>query len=162
MVEQSLGFLFGSFLYYACQIQSWVTEMQFTQKSIRTLSKIYMMECFEPLFIFAIKSIIDAWQDPMQVSVTFFRMFIIPPWHDYIPGKEQSVESTQREKSPNTEFFPVFTFLYSVRIRENTDQKKLRIETLFTQWDTRKLKSNPIKFLGWVMFYKKTKSTTVI
>ena len=32
-----------------------------------------------------------------------------------------------REKSPDTEFF-------LVRMRENTDLKKLRIWTLFTQW----------------------------
>ena len=34
---------------------------------------------------------------------------------------------------PNTEFFLVRIFLYSVRIQENTNQKKLRIWTLFTQ-----------------------------
>ena len=34
----------------------------------------------------------------------------------------------------NTEFFRVRIFPYSVRIRENTDQKKLRIWTLFMQW----------------------------
>ena len=40
----------------------------------------------------------------------------------------------QREKCPNMEFFLVRIFLYSVRIiRENTDQKKIRIWTLFTQ-----------------------------
>ena len=38
-----------------------------------------------------------------------------------------------REKCPNTEFFLVRIFLYSVRIQENTNQKKLRIWTLFTQ-----------------------------
>ena len=45
-----------------------------------------------------------------------------------------------REKCPNTEFFLVciFTYLlrkfpYSIRIWENTDQKKLRIWTLFKQ-----------------------------
>ena len=32
-----------------------------------------------------------------------------------------------REKCPNTEFFLVRIFLYSVRIKENTDQKNLRI-----------------------------------
>ena len=37
-----------------------------------------------------------------------------------------------REKCPNTEFFPVRIFLYSFLIQENTDQKKLRIWTLFT------------------------------
>ena len=37
------------------------------------------------------------------------------------------------EKCPNTEFFLVCIFPYSVRIRENTDQKKLRTWTIFTQ-----------------------------
>ena len=37
------------------------------------------------------------------------------------------------EKCPNTEFFLVRIFPYPVRIRENTDQKNLRIWTLFTQ-----------------------------
>ena len=37
------------------------------------------------------------------------------------------------EKCPNTQFFPVRIFLYSVRIQENMDQKKLRIWTVFTQ-----------------------------
>ena len=36
-----------------------------------------------------------------------------------------------RERCSNTEFFLVRIFLYSVQIRENTDQKKLRIWTLF-------------------------------
>ena len=39
---------------------------------------------------------------------------------------------TLREKCPNTEFFLVRIFPYSVRIRENTDHKKLRIWTIFT------------------------------
>ena len=38
-----------------------------------------------------------------------------------------------REKCPNTEFLLVYIFPYSNWIRENTDQKKLRIWTLFTQ-----------------------------
>ena len=38
-----------------------------------------------------------------------------------------------REKCPNKEFFLVRIFPYSVRLRENTDQKKPRIWTLFTQ-----------------------------
>ena len=56
-------------------------------------------------------------------------------------GKKKSL----REKCPNTDVFLVRIFLYSdwinlrkspylVRIQENTDQKKLRIWTLFTQW----------------------------
>ena len=46
---------------------------------------------------------------------------------------EKTVNDTLREKCPNTEFFLVRIFLYSVRIQENTDHKKLRIWTLFTQ-----------------------------
>ena len=38
-----------------------------------------------------------------------------------------------REMYSSTEFFLVRIFLYSIRIQENTDQKKLRIWTLFTQ-----------------------------
>ena len=40
---------------------------------------------------------------------------------------------TLREKCPDTEFFLVRIFPYSVRMRENTDQRKLRIWTLFMQ-----------------------------
>ena len=42
---------------------------------------------------------------------------------------------TLPEKCPNTEFFLVCFFLYSDWIKENTDQKKLRIWTLFTQYE---------------------------
>ena len=40
---------------------------------------------------------------------------------------------TMREKCPNTEFSLVRIFLYSVRIQENTDQRKPRSRTFFTQ-----------------------------
>ena len=49
-------------------------------------------------------------------------------WTDWL------IKWSLREKCPNTEFFLVSIFLYSVRIQENTDQKKLRIWTLFTHW----------------------------
>ena len=38
-----------------------------------------------------------------------------------------------RERCPDTEFFMVRIFSYSVQIRENTDQKNLHIRTLFGQ-----------------------------
>ena len=38
-----------------------------------------------------------------------------------------------REKCPNKELFLVRIFLYSVQTQENTEQKKLRIWTLFRQ-----------------------------
>ena len=38
-----------------------------------------------------------------------------------------------REKCPNTEIFLVYVLLYSVRIKENIDQKKPRSWTHFTQ-----------------------------
>ena len=57
-----------------------------------------------------------------------------------------------REMSRNTEFFLVRIFLYSVRIQENTHQKKLRIWTLFTKWRKSNLVSlwvphNPINWM---------------
>ena len=42
---------------------------------------------------------------------------------------------TLHEKYPNTEFFLVCIFLCLDWIQENTDQKKLRIWTLFKQWN---------------------------
>ena len=39
------------------------------------------------------------------------------------------------EKCPNTESFLVRIFLYLDWIQENTEQKKLRIWTLLTQWN---------------------------
>ena len=45
----------------------------------------------------------------------------------------ESVTIVLRKKCPNKEFFLVRIFPYSVRMWENTDQKKLRIWTLFTQ-----------------------------
>ena len=41
--------------------------------------------------------------------------------------------NTLLEKYPNTKFFLVRIFLYSDRMQGNTDQKKIRIRTLFTQ-----------------------------
>ena len=55
----------------------------------------------------------------------------------------QNIRRALREKRPNTEFFPVRIFLHSglrrksphlVRMRRNTDQRRLRIWTLFMQW----------------------------
>ena len=44
-----------------------------------------------------------------------------------------SAALTLHEKCPNMEFFLFRIFLYSVRIQENTDLRKLRIWKLFTQ-----------------------------
>ena len=56
------------------------------------------------------------------------------------------------EKYPNTEIslVRIRIFSYSVQIRENTDQKKLRIWTLFTQWKFSKFSktSNNCKLLS--------------
>ena len=48
--------------------------------------------------------------------------------------KFSSFKRSLREKCPNAEFFLVYIFLYSDWIQENTDEKKLRIWALFTQW----------------------------
>ena len=43
------------------------------------------------------------------------------------------MKSSLCEKCPNTEFFLARIFLYSVRIQENTDQKKTPYLGTFTQ-----------------------------
>ena len=58
---------------------------------------------------------------------------------------------TLTQKCPNTEFFLVRIFMYSVRVQENTDQRKVRIWTLFTQWNYVKERNHCISLL------KKTK-----
>ena len=47
--------------------------------------------------------------------------------------KSDFLNQPMREKCPNAELFLVRIFLYSVRIQENMDQRKLRIWKLFTQ-----------------------------
>ena len=49
------------------------------------------------------------------------------PWNIFF------LSLTLSQKCPNTEFFLGRMFLYLIRIQENTDQKKLRIWTLFRQ-----------------------------
>ena len=69
------------------------------------------------------------------------------------------------EKWLNTEFFLVRIFLYSVQIQENTDQRKLRIWTVFIQrwviWSTNKVFWNKsllhkiyFKDFKWKSLYK--------
>ena len=48
----------------------------------------------------------------------------------------KKLQQTLCKRCPNTELFLVCVFPYSVQIRENIDQKKLRIWILFTQWYT--------------------------
>ena len=48
--------------------------------------------------------------------------------------ENSSFRKLAEKTCPNTEFFLVRIVLYSVRIQENTEQKKLRIWTLFTPW----------------------------
>ena len=47
---------------------------------------------------------------------------------------KRTVSAALGEKCPNTELFLVRIFVYSVWIQENTDEKKLRMWTLLTQW----------------------------
>ena len=67
-----------------------------------------------------------------------------------------------REKCPNTDFFPVRIFRirteygeiwsispYSIRMRKNTDQKKLRIWTRFMQCSVIDRLSNFMSFYGY-------------
>ena len=51
-------------------------------------------------------------------------------------------------------YFPVFG-LNSVRIQENTDQKNLRIWTLFIQWELSKCYDYPLSFQGFLIYLAK-------
>ena len=56
---------------------------------------------------------------------------------------EEFFKLALREKCPKMEFFLVCIFLYSDWIQANTDQKKLRIWTLFTQcWKIEALRAS--------------------
>ena len=59
----------------------------------------------------------------LNFRLTFFNQFC----HLFLLVPSTKLYITLREKCPNTEFFLVRIFLYSFRIQENTDQKKLRI-----------------------------------
>ena len=65
------------------------------------------------------------------ISSSVLHLFIVTPG---LAKMLTCISRALREKSPNTEFFLVRIFLYSVRTQENTDKKKPRIWTLFTQW----------------------------
>ena len=54
------------------------------------------------------------------------------------------------QENSNMEFFLVIIFLYSVRIQGKTDQKKLLIWTLLTQWFSEKA-FHFLKMLGYVL-----------
>ena len=76
------------------------------------------------------------WQHEKIVERISFKMYkVLINWK--IEDKH-----TLHERCQNTEFFLVRIFMYSDWIRENTDQRKLRIWTLFTIWtsDFSKLK----------------------
>ena len=57
-----------------------------------------------------------------------------PIWQTNLHWFEDYAKLKLREKCPNTEVCLVRIFQYSVQMQENTDQKNLRIWTLFTQW----------------------------
>ena len=81
----------------------------------------YMYIC---MYIYVrIKYVLHLFQRHQMVSVVEHSLDI------YLKQKLFAI----REKCPKTELFLVRIFLYSVRIQGNTDQKKLRIWTLFTQ-----------------------------
>ena len=76
---------------------------------------------WKPFTVFAKSSILDVWLGSEYTSA------VKHLWWTFF------VKIALGEKYPNTKFFLVCIFLYSDWIQENTDQKKLRIRTLFTQ-----------------------------
>ena len=70
-------------------------------------------------------NIVNGWK-PLTILE---KNFILDIWlgSEYASAWNTCEQLPLRERCPNTEFFLVRIFLYSVQIRENTDQKKLRI-----------------------------------
>ena len=71
-----------------------------------------------------------------KLSQTSFNDLFIRKENRYNLGRNAEFQIPRKkpalcEQCPNTELF--LYFLYLVRIQENTDQKKLRIWSLFTQ-----------------------------
>ena len=85
-----------------------------------TLKALFVLEILK--FLPCLFGYVEKWLDK-KVKVNF-KIYDVKFWetNDYNTHIIQSL----REKRPNTEFF-------LVRMRENTDQKKLRIWTHFTQ-----------------------------
>ena len=85
------------------------------------------------------------WQLRLMISCNtkIFRTCFYFHYYEYHCTKNEEFHCTKneelplmamREKCPNTELFLVRIFLYSVQIQENTDQKQLRIWTVFMQY----------------------------
>ena len=79
----------------------------------------------------------NGWWGPVNLSRHFF--FLLRLFHPFIfkiycPNQFFCIKLLH-EKCPNVEFFLVRIILHSDWIKQNTDQKNLRIWTLITQWN---------------------------
>ena len=73
-----------------------------------------------------------------KLSQTSFSDLFIRKENRYNLGRNREFQIQKKKpalcgKCPNAELFLVRIFLYLVQIQENTDQKNLRIWSLFTQ-----------------------------
>ena len=95
------------------------------------------------------------WETSFFVQWLIQYVFVLPrTFHINVFGHSY-YSITPCEKCPNTEFFLVFIFLYSVWIQENRDQKKLRIWALFTRCYicNNLLSYYPFQFITFVIHY---------
>ena len=95
------------------------------------------MEFFSVVFN---KPLLSPNQNGLKMVFKFRSYFKLLPWIRILITFRNDInndinpKNTLGETCPNMEFFLVCIFLYSVRIQENMDHKKLRIRTSFTQW----------------------------
>ena len=106
-----------------------------------TLNRILLWIFSCEVLLYTIGISFPVWKWFYLESLTFFTQFCFFSISSYcelnIANHEQSFKwlgLSLREKCPNPEFFLARIFLYSDWIQENTDQEKLHIWTLSTQW----------------------------
>ena len=106
-----------------------------------TLNRILLWIFSCEVLLYTIGISFPVWKWFYLESLTFFTRFCFFSISSYcelnIANHEQSFKwlgPSLREKCPNPEFFLARIFLYSDWIQENTDQEKLHIWTLSTQW----------------------------
>ena len=90
--------------------------------------------------IISINASTETYLDPfrlVRLSINLVKLFE-NEWVTEIIASEyftgESIELEEKNTVWYVSKYGVFSGPYSVRMRENTDQKKLRIWTLFTQW----------------------------
>ena len=117
-----------------------------TQQQYQRLT-LYINKVKTTIVRYMLESVNTIMQKASNLTFKWFKWFTWQWWIFWgVKGDMNTcaVYSTLHEKHPNTEFFIVYIFPHSVRIRENTDQKMLRMWTHFTQCNILQFERNKV------------------